>query len=41
MSKDKYTSIFSRNVEAIVFLILQIFCNSREKIFTSSLLFSA
>ena len=28
MSKDKYTSIFSRKIEAIVFIILQIFANA-------------
>ena len=28
MSKDKYTSIFSRKIEAIVFIILQIFGNA-------------
>ena len=41
MSKDKYTSIFSRQVEAIVFITLQIFYNTREKVFTNSLLFAA
>ena len=41
MSKDKYTSIFSRQMEAIVFIILQIFYNTHEKIVTNSLLFSA
>ena len=41
MSKDKYTGIFSRQMEAIVFIILQIFYNTHEKIFTNSLLFSA
>ena len=34
------TSIFLRKVEAIVFHILQIFCNATEKLFTNSLLFS-
>ena len=31
MSEEKYTSIFSRKVEAIVFIILQIFCKGSEK----------
>ena len=31
MSKDKYTDIFSRQIEAIAFIILKIFCNAREK----------
>ena len=31
MSKDKYPYIFSRKREAVVFVILQIFCNAREK----------
>ena len=31
MSKHKYPYIFLRKAEAIVFIILQIFCNSREK----------
>ena len=31
MSKDKYTDIFSRQMEAIAFIILKIFCNAREK----------
>ena len=35
MSEDKYTSIFSRKIEAIVFIFLQIFCNARERIFTN------
>ena len=41
MSKDKYTSIFSCQMEAIVFITLQIFYNTREKVFTNSLLFAA
>ena len=41
MSKDKFTSIFSRQMEAIVFITLQIFYNTREKVFTNSLLFAA
>ena len=41
MSKDKYTSTFTRKIEAIVFLILQKFRNAREKMFTNSLMFSA
>ena len=36
MSKDKYTSIFSRKIEAIVFIFHQIFCNARERMFTNS-----
>ena len=36
MSKDKYTGIFSRKIQAIVFIILQIFSNTREKIYTNS-----
>ena len=36
MSEEKYTSIFSRKVEAIVFIILQIFCKGSEKMFTNS-----
>ena len=31
MTKNKYTSIFSRKIEAIVFLIFQIFCKACEK----------
>ena len=30
--------MFSREIEAIVFFILQTFCNAREKIFMNSLL---
>ena len=41
LSKEKYTSIFSRKVEAIVFIILQIFCKGSEKMFTNSLLYTA
>ena len=33
MSKDKYTSMFSCKIEAIVLIILQIFCNAREEMF--------
>ena len=36
MSKDKYTSIFSRKIEATVFIFHQIFCNARERMFTNS-----
>ena len=32
MSAANYKSIFSRKLEVWVFLILQIFCNAREKI---------
>ena len=31
MSKGKYLHVFSRKIEAIVFIILQIFCNARGK----------
>ena len=41
MSKDKYMSIFSHKIEAIAFIILQIFCNTHLKIFTNSLLFAS
>ena len=41
MSEEKYASIFSRKVEAIVFIILQIFCKGSEKMFTNSLLYTA
>ena len=37
MSKDKYQFIFSNKIEAIVFIILQRFCNAREKMLTNSL----
>ena len=33
MSKDKYTSMFSCKIEAIVLIILQIFWNAREEMF--------
>ena len=36
MSNDKYTSIFSGKIEAIVFIFYQIFCNARERMFTNS-----
>ena len=38
MSKDKYTSIFSGKIEAIVFIFYQIFCNARERMFTNCFL---
>ena len=41
MSKDKYTSMFSRKIEAVVLIILQIFCNAHETVFTNSSLFAA
>ena len=41
LSKDKYMSIFSHKIEAIVFIILQIFCNTHLKIFTNSSLFAS
>lgn len=40
MFKDKYTRICSRKIEAIVFHVVQIFCNACEKMVTKSLLFS-
>lgn len=40
MFKDKYTRICSRKIEAIVFHVVQIFCNACEKMVTNSLLFS-
>ena len=41
MPKDKHLHKFWRKIEAIVFIILQIFCRAREKSFTNSLLYSA
>lgn len=41
MSKDKYTSTLSRQMEAIVFIILQILFNTPGKVFTNSFLFTA
>ena len=41
MSKDKYTSMFSHKIEAVVLIILQIFCNAHETVFTNSSLFDA
>ena len=41
MSKDKYTSMFSRKIEAVVLIIPQIFCNAHETVFTNSSLFAA
>ena len=36
MFKDKYTSIFSHQMEAIVFIILQIFfCSARQNVYFS------
>lgn len=35
------TDKFSRKTKAILFIILQMFCNGSEKIFTNSFLFSA
>lgn len=32
-SKDKYASIFSFQIKAIVFVIMQIFCKALEKLF--------
>ena len=37
-SKDKYTSIFSRKIEGIVFLILSTFCNARETMHSQCIL---
>ena len=36
MSKDKYKSMFLHKIEAIVFIILQIFYNACEKMFANS-----
>ena len=41
MSKDRYPCILSRQIEAIVFVTVQLFCNAREKMFTTGLLFAA
>ena len=35
------TDKFSRKTKALLFIILQMFCNGSEKIFTNSFLFSA
>ena len=35
-SKDKYTTVFSCGIEAIVLIILQLFCNAREKLCTNT-----
>ena len=37
----KYSSIFLCKIKAIVFIILQIFCNVHKNMFTNSLLFVA
>ena len=39
MSKDKYTRIFLRQIEAIVFIFLQLFLQRAGKVFTNSSLF--
>ena len=41
MPKDKYANIFLWKIEAIVFISLQIFHNTCEKMFINSLLFAA
>ena len=41
MSWDKYTSIFSRKIEAFVLIVLLIFCIARETMHTNSLMFAA
>lgn len=41
MSKDKYAGIFLHQIEAIVFIILQIFYNLHKKMVTYRLLFAA
>ena len=41
MSWDKYTSIFSRKIEAFVLIVLLIFCIARETMHTDSLMFAA
>ena len=39
---ERYPCIFSRQTEAIVFIILQVLCNTRKKkMFTNGLLFAA
>ena len=40
MSKDKYRSIFSCRMEAIIFITLQIFLQFVDKIFVNNLLFA-
>ena len=40
MSKDKYTSIFSCQMGAIIFTTLQIFLLCVDKIFENNLLFA-
>ena len=40
MFKDKYTSIFSCQMEAIIFTTLQIFLQCMDKIFVNNLLFN-
>ena len=37
MSKDKYMSKFSPQMEATMFIILQIFCSVQDKMFMNSL----
>ena len=41
MSKDKYKSIFSHQMEAIVFITLQTFLQCADKMFANNLLFAA
>ena len=41
MPKDKYANIFLCKIEAIVFISLQIFHNTCEKMFINSVLFAA
>ena len=41
MSKDKYAGLFSHQVRAIVFIILEISLQYAGKMFTNSLLFTA
>ena len=41
MSKDKYMRLFLCKIEAIVFNILQIFCNAFKIFNTNSLLYAA
>ena len=36
MSKDKYTRIFLRQIEAIVFIFLQLFLQRAGNVFTNS-----
>ena len=41
MSINKFESIFLRKIEAIVFIISQLFCRTRKKLVKNRLLFAA